>query len=278
MNKTIYKTWFYTVSNLQVLLYKTILIPIAFIVLIVTLPYSFYYWTPSGGLQEKDMPPVQLYLDHFQRLHPVLIQGLHITIEQLRLLTGKDPIMAQRMAYWPHKYYKNTEQTEFTAVASLFAVLENAGWPRRVVWTFLRDEVEKNTVELELDDAQKDEFARVMQKINSHHLAGWAAKLTDKVFGRRMNKQTRGMVLNLKPLTDLHEVIPASLNSLDWVLRRGCVVRPDLDDVSESVGRLSRLSKFSGVWGCMGEDRTLEEAIGKHWQILDMRLKMPWDE
>lgn len=39
--------------------------------------------------------------------------------------------------------------------------------------------------------------------------------LTDKLVGRRMNKKTRGMVLNLEPLTNLHEVIPVSLNSLD---------------------------------------------------------------
>jgi hypothetical protein len=73
-------------------------------------------------------------------------------------------------------------------------------------------------------------------------------------------------------------VIPVSLNSLDWVLRRGCVVTPCLDNAWESYERLSRLSKFSGLWGCVGEDRTLEEAIGNHWQILDNRLKMPWDE
>jgi hypothetical protein len=182
------------------------------------------------------------------------------------------------MAFWPYKYDKNTDQTEYTSAAVLFAVLEDAGWPRQIVWTFLRDEVEKKSVDLGLNDAQRAQFTRVMQKINSHNLADWATMLTDKVLGRRMNKKIREMVLNLEPLTDLHDVIPISLNSLDWVLRRGCVVTPSLDNAWESYERLSRLSKFSGVWGCVGEGRTLEEAIGKHWQILDNRLKTPWDE
>jgi hypothetical protein len=278
MNKTLYKTWLYTLNNLELLIYKIFLLPIGIVVLIVTLPYSFYYKTPNYGIQENDMPPVQLYLDHFQHLHPDLIWGLQQTIEGLRLLTGKDPIPLRCMAFWPYKYDQNINQREFTSVAVLFAVLEDAGWPRRVVWTFLRDEVEKKSVELGLNDAQKGQFRYVMQKINSHNLTGWATMLTDKLVGRRMNKKTRGMVLNLEPLTDLHEVIPVSLNSLDWVLRRGCVITPSLDNAWESYERLSRLSKFSGLWGCVSEDRTLEEAIGKHWQILDNRLKMPWDE
>ena len=69
--------------------------------------------------------------------------GLQQTIQRLRLVTGKDPIPLQRMAFWPYKYDKSIDQTEFTSVAVLFAVLEDTGWPRRVVWTFLRDEVEK---------------------------------------------------------------------------------------------------------------------------------------
>lgn len=137
-------------------------------------------------------------------------------------------------------------------------------------------------MELGLTDSQNDEFARVMQRINSHNLAAWAERVLYKVCGRRMNKQAREMVLRLEPLTDRPEVISSSLSSLDWVLRRGCVVAPSLDDVWESYERMSRLSKFSGLWGCVwggvGEDRALEEVIGKHWQILDNRLKMPWEE
>lgn len=74
------------------------------------------------------------------------------------------------MAFWPYKYDQNINQREFTSVAVLFAVLEDAGWPRRVVWTFLRDEVEKKSVELGLNDAQKGQFRYVIQKINSHNL------------------------------------------------------------------------------------------------------------
>ncbi|OGM49917.1 hypothetical protein ABOM_001506 [Aspergillus bombycis] len=129
--------------------------------------------------------------------------------------------------------------------------------------TFLRDKVEKGSVELGLNDAQKGQFTYVMQKINSHNLTNWAMMLTDKAVDRRMNKKTRDMVLHLELLTDLYEVIPISLNSLDWVLRRGCVVTPSLDNAWESYERLSRLSKFSGLWGCVGEDRILEEAISK---------------
>lgn len=91
--------------------------------------------------------------------------------------------------------------------------------------------MEKNTVDLELTDAQKGEFARVMQKMNRHHLAGYSAKLSQKVYGARMNKQAQQMVSNMEPWIDLHTVIPVSLNSLDWVLPRGCVVIPNPTDV-----------------------------------------------
>lgn len=273
MNKTLHQKWFYT----QLLVYKMVMLLIGPIMVIVTLPYTLYHFSPNWGIQEKDMPPVQLYLDHFYRLHPELIAGLHSNSERLHLLTGKDPIPHRRIAFWPYKYDKIRGRTEFTFVTVLFAVLEDAGWPRCVIWTFLRDEVEKNTVDLGLTAAQKGEFARVMQKMNSHDLASYIAKLSHKVYGARMNKQARRMVSNLEPLTHLHTVIPVSLDSLDWVLQRGCVVTPNPTDVWESFEGLSRLSKFSAIWGWVGKDRTLEEAIGRHWQILDMRLK-PWDE
>jgi hypothetical protein len=254
--------------------YKTITLLIGLTVVIVTLPYTFYHFPPNWGIQKRDMPPVQLYLDHFYRLYPDLIVGLHGNFERLQLLIGKEPLVPQSIAYWPHKYHSNTGSTEFTA---LFPVLEDAGWPRRVVWTFLRDEVEKNTVELELTNTQKGEFARVMQKMTSHNISGYVAMLSHKIVGARMNKQARE-VFNLEPLTDLHTVIPVSLNSLDWVLRRGCVVTPNPADVWESFERLSRLSKFSAIWVWVGKERTLEEAMGRHWQILDMRLKVSGDE
>lgn len=253
------------------------MLPIVILVWIVTLPYSFYHLSANWGIRKKDMPPVQLYLDYFYRLHPDLTAGLHSNIERLLPVT-KDPFMPQSIVYWPHKCHSNTGATELTGSATLFIVLEDAGWPRRVVWTFLRDEVEKNAVDLKLTDAQKGEFAHVMEKMCCHHLAGYAEKLLHKIFYAWRNKQVREMVFNLEPLTDLHAVIPASLDSLDWMLRRGCVVTPNPADVWESSHQLSRLSRFSAIWGSVGQGRTLEEAIGSHWQILDMRLKMAWDE
>lgn len=247
------------------------MLPIVILAWIVTLPYSFYHSSPNWGIRKTDMPPVQLYLDHFSRLHPDLTAGLHSNIERLLPITKK-PFLPQSTRYWPNKYHSNTGSTAFTG---LFPILEDAGWPRRVVWTFLRDEVEKTAV---VTDAQKGEFAHVMEKMCSHHLADYEAKLLHKVFGTWRNKQVRKMVFNLEPLTDLHAVIPVSLDSLDWVLRRGSVVTPNPADVWESYHRLSRLSKFSAIWGWVGQGRTLEEAIGAHWQILDMRLKMSWDE
>ncbi|GAM38812.1 hypothetical protein TCE0_034r09855 [Talaromyces pinophilus] len=251
-----------------------IVLLIGAIVAIVSFPYTFYHFSPNWGMLKRDMPPVQFYLDHFSRLHPDLIGALHLNFEKLQAFIGKEPLVPQSIAYWPHKYHANTGSTEFTA---LFPVLEDAGWPRHVVWAFLRDEVEKNTGELNLTNAQKGEFARVMQKMTNHHVAGYVSKLLYKVFGARMNKQAREMVFHLEPLTDTHTVVPVSLNSLDWVLRRGCVITPNPANAWESFERLSRLSKFSAIWGWVGKERTLEEAIGRHWQILDMRLRV-WDE
>ena len=75
----------------------------------------------------------------------------------------------------------------------------------------------------------------------------------------------------------MHRVITVSLNSLDCVLRRGCVVTLNPGDALGSFERLSGLSTFAGVWASVDEARTLDETRGKHWQILDMSLKLAWD-
>jgi hypothetical protein len=90
MNKTPNKKWFYKWFYTQLLVNKTTMLLIGPIVAIVALPYTFYHWSPNCGIQRKDMPPVQLYLDHFSRLHPVLIRGLYGNFERLLLLTGID--------------------------------------------------------------------------------------------------------------------------------------------------------------------------------------------
>lgn len=107
-------------------------------------------------------------------------------------------------------------------------------------------------------------------------------KLSEKIFSVRKNREARDTTFNFDPPNDMqgvNEVITVSMDSLDWVLRPGCVVRPNPENVWESQGRLFKLGLYFGdAWGTIKKERDLEKGMGEHWQVLDLRYKKPWEE
>jgi hypothetical protein len=105
-------------------------------------------------MSEADMPIVTLYLKHFESLYPELIASVAAAHE----IALKKPSFGSKkppgINFWP----RNTDvvvlplvfvisvkkQWTFLQSAGLFGRLEAAGWDRRVLWTFLRDKVERS--------------------------------------------------------------------------------------------------------------------------------------
>jgi hypothetical protein len=81
------------------LLAAIVLLPIYVLVQLLGLPYTIYYYSPNWGLSESDMPAVQLYIDHFQSLHPNLISS----VEAAHKLAGRiDKRKLAAIEFWPH--------------------------------------------------------------------------------------------------------------------------------------------------------------------------------
>ena len=62
------------------IIYGTLLITVysilVLIVILVSSPYTLFYFSSNWSMREKHMPPVQLYLDSFQYLYPDLTHAV----------------------------------------------------------------------------------------------------------------------------------------------------------------------------------------------------------
>jgi hypothetical protein len=245
------------------------------ILLIITLPYTLYHYSPNMGMNKKYMPPVQLYLDHFERLHTELISSV---VKAHKFTTkGKPP----GIRFWPVKNYERvvtgiplvvsvtSQKWTFSQAAGLFARLEASEVAdRQVLWTFLRDEVERAGL---VNEAEKEAFKKVMTVMCTHRLLAQISKMLlprNGSSGRSDESAAppgRNMPVGV-------EVVLVKEDSVEWILHRGALLVP-----AKGV-RLGKLTNFK-MWGKVGKDIDVEKGLGNYWQLIDIRGPegYPWD-
>lgn len=244
------------------------------IIIIVALPYTLHYYSSNWGMNKKYMPPVQLYLDHFERLHPELISSV---AEAHKLTTKGEP---PGIKFWPVKDYKHvflpiplvvtydSKKWTFSQAGGLFGRLEASGVAnRRALWKFLRDEVERAGL---VNETEKEAFMKVMTVMNSHRLGDLILKM--KCFGKGSAGHTKESTAPPGRRVPVGmDVVLVGKDSVEWILRKGAFLVP----VKGAV--LGNLAEFK-MFGVVRKDADVEKGLGSHWQVFDSRQGYPWEE
>lgn len=157
---------------------------------------------------------------------------------------------------------------EFSQAAGLFIMLEDLHFPRRMLWEFLRDQVETQQPTL-VTEAEKVEFRRVMEKMCTGHVlsiiipgSGWDKKnhvVDDSGDGKGFQMpESVPMGWKVLPLREG--------DGMDWVLiERGWVVPMDWGAFSKA----ESFKKF-GLWGMVKDDGDVEKwGLEGWWQCVD---------
>jgi len=145
-------------------------IVVAYAVIPLTIPYTLFYYPSNWTMSTKDKAVVQRYLDHFQALYPALMAKVVIVNARLARTRRSVP---RSIEFWPkdslyNPCAKKTTYT-FSQAAGLFFRLEDAGWPRRVLYDFLRNKVEQIGP---ISQEEKEAFAAAMQRTCRYDLVG----------------------------------------------------------------------------------------------------------
>jgi hypothetical protein len=115
---------------------------------------------------------------------------------------------------------------------------------------------------------EKDAFAKVMQKMNSHRLLTKFEDAVVKLFsgkgvadGQAQNQQQQleGVVADRYAHLGL-PVEHVRENSLNWILKSRALLVPD----GKTRPRMRRLAQFTPVWGGVQRDRDLEKELDNH--------------
>lgn len=242
------------------------------VVYVLTLPYAVYYNASNFEMSENDHRHVEVYLAYFERLHPDLMA--HVSAASARAL------QPERLNMWPRKI--DTEfgsgvwlfpiiiagkvRTTVTRLDSawLFACLETAGWDRKVLWAFLRDQVEAS---MPVTQEEKTAFAAAMERITAHQIYGKIWKtLEDALMAPLEMGKTPALkddvAQRLENLSmPIHHV---DGGSLQWLLHRRAVLLP-----SRRTQRLMKpLADFPLLWGPLNEGDDIEKGPDGSWQLI----------
>jgi hypothetical protein len=260
------------------ILFLIIIVPplaiLGIIIIILTLPYTLYYYSPNWGMRKRHMPPVQLYLDHFERLHPELISSVAEAHKFTR--KGKPP----GIKFWPVKNYEHvvipipfvatysSKKWTFSQAAGLFGRLEASGVADRpVLWTFLRDEVERAGL---VNETEKEAFMKVMTMMCTHRLKDLILKLKRSGKGSSgHSKEPAGPPERNMPMG--MEVVLVEKDSVEWILHEGAFLVPVK---GVPVGKLTQFK----MWGRVAKDVDVEKGLGNYWQVFDTRKGYPWEQ
>jgi len=280
---------FCIIITIIVTLEFTIGLAVAIVVIPLTYPYTYFYYSSNWAMLEPDMPIVQLYLDHFQSLYPELIshvaaENRSIYLQQSTELQQSTPAALRKRVpgsidFWPKStnyhvtdgrpHYHWMTRHHFTQAAGLFFQLEDAGWSRKVLWTFLRDQVEERGL---VSQEEMEQYAAVMTKMCSHNLVGLFWPLPNKAVHTFL---TKWYISGLKQWDGDGEVpagmsiVHVSLDSVEWLLQGGALLVAS--DV-RTFQCMQRLSAFQ-IWGKLKSSSTLgdiEEGRRDHWQVMSL--------
>lgn len=253
--------------------YFILVIPLYLAIMTITLPYTLFYRSSNWSIRKRDMPAIQLYLDHFQSLHPQLVASI---ITAHRLSPRRKALSA--IDFWPTKrdrdywiasnggqYFRITHY-EYSQIAGLFIALESGGWSRRTLLMFLRDEVEQSRL---VPREEQEAFARVMEKLCTHDFMSWLRATVVSASSRflfqwaevRLKEWDQDVPVGM-------QAIRVSLDSVDWVLERGAFLLPE--DI-RTRGHMMSLAAKLPMWGRVKNGEDLQMGVGDYWQIMAAR-------
>lgn len=237
---------------------------------ILCIPYTLYHWSSNFGIRTRDMAIVQLYLDHFQILHPELTDALE------RAYAGYQSIEDEfHSSFWPNSWEEDIEKgseikyasmngRKFSLAAGFFTQLDKAGFSRQALMEFLMHHVE---LEAKVDEQERDEYRRVMYKLCARDLVDmilpWGGKgyLTNGEGFLTPGKTPTGMTPYL--LRDDHR--------MDWILQKDVVLVPMDWDTHSKAAELTKFGLFP-LWKAVRDDIGLKESELKGcWQLVDLR-------
>ena len=249
-------------------------IPLYLAIVTITLPYTLFYRSSNWSMRKRDMPAIQLYLDHFQSLYPQIVASI---VTAHRLSPHRKPLSA--IDFWPTKRdrdywitsnggrYIRTTHYEYSHITGLLIALESAGWSRRTLLMFLRDKVEQRSGLVQHEE--KEAFARVMEKLCTHDFISW---LWATVVTAPFRFLFQWVEVRLKEWDQDVPVgmraIRVSLDSVDWVLESGAFLFPE--DIRTRQCMMSLAEKLP-MWGRVKNGEDLQMGLGDYWQIMAAR-------
>ncbi|KAJ6038289.1 hypothetical protein N7499_004234 [Penicillium canescens] len=235
------------------------------------LPYTLKYFSSNWSLLCFETQPGELYLHHFERLHPDLIE--HVRAAYAARTNKRPP---RKLKFWPREtshiilpLVVAIREWKFSCATGLFALLEDCGWDRTLLWTFLRDQVENAGL---VSAEEKVAFARVMEVACSNRFKGirpaWVRSLQflRKWTGEteRSSKMQQAQIEKLKEKFDSLgvPVIAVSGNCIDWVLQRNAVLVLDQNIRDASY----RMKNFQPIWINVKNSQDPEKISKSYWQ------------
>jgi hypothetical protein len=242
---------------------------------LLALPYTLKYFSSNWSLLSFETQPAELYLHHFERLHPELIE--HVRAAYAARTNKRPP---RKLKFWPRETSQiilplvvAIREWKFSCAAGLFALLEDCGWDRTLLWTFLRNQVENAGL---VSAEEKMAFARVMDVACSNRFKGirpaWvrSLQLLRNWMGEtdRSSKKQRVKIEKLKEKFDPLgvPVIAVSGDRIDWLLQRNVVLILDQTIRDASY----KMKYFQPIWINVTNSQDPEKVSKSYWQQVSL--------
>ncbi|KAI4164237.1 MAG: hypothetical protein LQ342_002202 [Letrouitia transgressa] len=261
-----------------------LLLAYIFLSRIAVLPYTVYHFSANYGIRASDKPVVQKYLDRFEEMNPRLARKLSDVFRSEKWYAQYNGI-PPTLKYWPHEskteyawFIVSASVTDYTfsVMAGLFLVLEERGFPRRLLWEFLKTQVETRSPRSVSDD-EKREFRRVMAKMCTGMVSILIVPWKKEEWVRRSTKDSEGREMVGEKGFSLPESTPVGVqivplregDGMEWLLcGKGLIVPMDWP----AYRKAHAMTRF-GLWGKVKKDMDLEDGkLAEVWQYMDLRV------
>ena len=250
------------------------IITFLFVLILLTTPHMLYFWSSNCGIRTRDKPFIQLYLDHFETLHPELPAALERAFAAYQPIPGEVPphswpqspvgLGCIDIEKGPDVRYTTMNGRKFTLASGFFMQLERAGFARQALMELLMHDVESA---IKVDEQERAEYRRVMYKLCSHRTSDlWDSLVPFAVSEYMTNGE--GFLTPGKSVLGLTPYLMRNDRRVDWVLQQGAVLVPmDRDTYKKA----EQLAKF-GLWKAVKNDVDLASATQEaYWQLVDLR-------